>query len=65
MHLLGIVDDIMDYDYTCLCGVVVVCGTLNPAIWVSLLTMAFTTRQIRAVTKCKLTVALTSGRLVH
>ena len=32
----------------CRCGVVVACGTLNPAIWVSLLATAFTTRQIRA-----------------
>ena len=46
-------------------GVVVACGTQNPAIWGSLLARAFTTRQIRAVKMCKLTVALTSGRLVH
>ena len=39
----------------CLCGVVVVHGTLNPAIWVSLLARAFTTRQIRTVKMCKLT----------
>ena len=44
----------------CLCGVVVACGTRNPAVWGSLLTRAFTTRQIRTVKMCKLTVALTS-----
>ena len=49
----------------CLCGVVVACGTRNPAICGSLLAKAFTTHQIRTVKMCKLTVVVTSGWLVH
>ena len=41
------------------------CGTRNPAIWGLLLARAFTTRKIRAIKMCKLTVALTSRQLVH